>query len=116
MAKSHILKAKKTGGKGLPMGKGKGKFAARQSALLRARAQAGQLSVGRPSLRRLARRGGVKRMAAGSYDTALDNMRAFVDIIVDKALCYTEHARRKTITTQDVVLALKRHGKPIYGF
>jgi hypothetical protein len=29
---------------------------------------------------------------------------------------YTEHARRKTISTIDVVYALKRQGKTIYGF
>ena len=29
---------------------------------------------------------------------------------------YTEHARRKTVTALDVVYALKRQGRTIYGF
>jgi hypothetical protein len=29
---------------------------------------------------------------------------------------YTEHARRKTVTAMDVVYALKRQGKTLYGF
>jgi histone H3/H4 len=30
--------------------------------------------------------------------------------------CDTEHARRKTVTAMDVVYALKRQGKTLYGF
>ncbi|GJR81467.1 histone H4, partial [Tanacetum coccineum] len=29
---------------------------------------------------------------------------------------YTEHARRKTVTAMDVVYALKRQGRTLYGF
>ena len=29
---------------------------------------------------------------------------------------YTEHSRRKTVTALDVVYALKRQGRTIYGF
>ena len=32
------------------------------------------------------------------------------------AVTYTEHARRKTVTAMDVVYALKRQGKTLYGF
>ena len=32
------------------------------------------------------------------------------------AVTYTEHSRRKTVTALDVVYALKRQGKTIYGF
>jgi histone H4 len=29
---------------------------------------------------------------------------------------YTEHAKRKTVTSLDVVYALKRQGRVLYGF
>jgi hypothetical protein len=29
---------------------------------------------------------------------------------------YTEHAKRKTVTAMDVVYALKRQGRTLYGF
>ncbi|CAH1432391.1 unnamed protein product [Lactuca virosa] len=32
------------------------------------------------------------------------------------AVTYTEHARRKTVTAMDVVYALKRQGRTLYGF
>jgi len=32
------------------------------------------------------------------------------------AVIYTEHARRKTVTALDVVYALMRKGKTLYGF
>ena len=32
------------------------------------------------------------------------------------AATYTEHAKRKTITAMDVVYALKRQGRTLYGF
>ena len=35
---------------------------------------------------------------------------------VKDAVTYTEHSRRKTVTALDVVYALKRQGKTIYGF
>jgi histone H3/H4 len=29
---------------------------------------------------------------------------------------YTEHAKRKTVTAMDVVYALKRQGRTLYGY
>ena len=37
------------------------------------------------------------------------------DVIRD-AVTYTEHAKRKTVTAMDVVYALKRQGRTLYGF
>ena len=33
-----------------------------------------------------------------------------------EAVTYTEHARRKTVTAMDVVFALKKNGRTLYGF
>jgi histone H4 len=32
------------------------------------------------------------------------------------SVTYTEHAKRKTVTSLDVVYALKRQGRTLYGF
>ena len=44
----------------------------------------------------------------------------FVKIILENvirdALAYCEQAKRKTVTTMDVVYALKRQGRTLYGF
>ena len=38
-------------------------------------------------------------------------------LFIDKsAVTCTEHAKRKTVTAMDVVYALKRQGRTLYGF
>lgn len=39
----------------------------------------------------------------------------FCQVIRD-SVTYTEHAKRKTVTALDVVYALKRSGRTLYGF
>ena len=41
---------------------------------------------------------------------------AFTENVIRDAVTYTEHARRKTVTAFDVVYALKRQGRTLYGF
>jgi len=70
----------------------------------------------RGTLRRLARKGGVQRISDSSYS----NMREFADKMLIKvttdALTYAEAAKRKTVTAMDVIYALKRNGKTLYGY
>ncbi|MCL4114981.1 UNVERIFIED_CONTAM: hypothetical protein GTU68_020901 [Idotea baltica] len=70
----------------------------------------------RGSIRRLARRGGVKRISDGAYPEVRDFVDHFLTNIVRDIGVYTEHARRKTVTSMDVIYALKRHGRSIYGY
>lgn len=72
--------------------------------------------ISKNELRRLARRGGVKRIASSIYDESRDALKWFLTEIIHSAVTYTEHARRTTVTCQDVVYALKRHGRTLYGF
>ena len=65
---------------------------------------------------RLARRGGVKKISALIYDEARGVLRSFLESVVRDSVTYTEHARRKTVTAMDVVYALKRQGRTLYGF
>uniref|UniRef100_A0A9J7YVI1 Histone H4 n=1 Tax=Cyprinus carpio carpio TaxID=630221 RepID=A0A9J7YVI1_CYPCA len=40
----------------------------------------------------------------------------FSQNVIRDAVTYTEHAKRKTVTAMDVVYALKRQGRTLYGF
>lgn len=72
--------------------------------------------VTKPAIRRLARRGGVKRISFNIYKEVRDVLQKFLGNVVRDAITYTEHARRKTVTSMDVVYALKRQGRTLYGF
>ena len=72
--------------------------------------------ITKPAIRRLARRGGVKRISALVYDETRAVFRTFLENVVRDSITYTEHAKRKTVTALDVVYALKRQGRTLYGF
>ena len=95
------------GGKGL--GKGGAK---RHRKVLRDNIQ----GITKPAIRRLARRGGVKRISGLIYEETRSVLKVFLENVVRDAVTYTEHARRKTVTAMDVVYALKRQGRTLYGF
>ncbi|KAG8952227.1 Histone H4 [Tulasnella sp. 424] len=102
------------GGKGL--GKGGAK---RHRKILRDNIQ----GITKPAIRRLARRGGVKRISGLIYEACrfwLNETRGvlkiFLENVIRDSVTYTEHAKRKTVTALDVVYALKRSGRSLYGF
>ena len=68
------------------------------------------------SIRRLARRGGVKRISNLIYEETRTALKEFLKNVVCDAVTYTEYARRKTMTAMDVVHALKRQGHTLYGY
>ena len=70
----------------------------------------------KPAIRRLARRGGVKRISGLMYEEIKGVLMVFLERVLRDALTYSEHARRKTVTALDVVHALKRQGRTLYGF
>jgi histone H4 len=74
------------------------------------------LGITKPAIRRLARRGGVKRISAMIYDETRICLRSFLEQVIRDSVTYTEHARRKTVTAMDVVYSLKRQGRSLYGF
>ncbi|KAJ8683062.1 hypothetical protein QAD02_018854 [Eretmocerus hayati] len=67
-------------------------------------------------IKRLARRGGVKRISALIYPLIRTALKEFLIMVVFAASIYTRHAKRNTVTAQDVIHALKRHGCTLYGF
>jgi histone H4 len=72
--------------------------------------------ITKPAIRRLARRGGVKRISALIYEETRGVLTTFLRAVIRDTLTYTEHANRKTVTAMDVVYALKRQGRTLYGF
>ena len=71
--------------------------------------------ITKPSIRRLAKRGGVQRINGEVYDQAREFMERYVRGVVKVSLTYTELANRKTITVRDTRDALKRVGRPLYS-
>ena len=87
--------------------------------------------ITKPAIRRLARRGGVKRISGLIYEETRGVLKVIVQLeyvflpscsevflenVIRDAVTYTEHAKRKTVTAMDVVYALKRQGRTLYGF
>jgi histone H4 len=69
------------------------------------------IGITKPAMRRLARRGGVKRISALIYNESRTVLKAFLENIIREAITYTKHARRKTVTSLYAVYALKRQGR-----
>ena len=69
-----------------------------------------------PAIRRLARRGGVKRISGTIYEEIRSVLKVFLENLIKDAVTYTEHGRRKTVTALDVVFSLKKAGRTLYGF
>ena len=99
-------------GKG-KFGKGTGKGAKRHTKMS---LKETILGITKPAIRRLARRGGVKRISSLVYKETRNILKSFLENVVRDSVAYTEHAKRKTVTAFDVVYALKRQGRTLYGF
>lgn len=84
--------------------------------------------ITKPAIRRLARRAGIKRISGLVYDEIRYEksdvggekpagvLSDFMRKVIHDAVQYTDHAHRKTVTSMDVVHALKRQGRTLYGF
>ena len=99
-------------GKGI--GKGVGKIAAKRNSRKSSRPLLEGIT--KPAIRRLARRGGVKRISYLIYEYSREILKHFLEGVIRDAITYTEHGGRKTVTTMDVIHAMKRQGKALLGF
>ncbi|KAK3117578.1 hypothetical protein LTR53_000903 [Teratosphaeriaceae sp. CCFEE 6253] len=122
---------KTTGGKGSKgLGLGRGKTAKRHRQVLSTHLEFHSRLLTAPSkilrdniqgitkgdIRRLARRGGVKRISGMIYGESRKQLRDFLEILLKDICAVVENCGRKTVTTPDVVFALHRMGRTIYGF
>ncbi|XP_034152234.1 histone H4-like isoform X1 [Esox lucius] len=72
--------------------------------------------ITKPAIRRLACRGGVKCISGLIYEETRGVLKVFLENVICDAATYTKHAKRKTVSAMDVVYALKRQGRTLYGF
>ncbi|CAD6504774.1 BgTH12-00277 [Blumeria graminis f. sp. triticale] len=67
-------------------------------------------------IRRLARRGGVKRISGSIYDEIRNTVKSYLKNVLKEICDVVEHGQRKTVIVNDVIFVLKRLDRPIYGF
>uniref|UniRef100_A0A914RRR5 Histone H4 n=1 Tax=Parascaris equorum TaxID=6256 RepID=A0A914RRR5_PAREQ len=58
----------------------------------------------------------IRRLALSLTYPFLRSILVFLENVIRDAVTYCEHAKRKTVTAMDVVYALKRQGRTLYGF
>ena len=75
-----------------------------------------KIGISNRAIRRLARRGGVKRISELIYEETKSILKSYLEKVLKDAIIYTEHAKRKTVTSLDVIYALKKQGKSLYGY
>ncbi|TFB03232.1 hypothetical protein CCMA1212_004485, partial [Trichoderma ghanense] len=66
--------------------------------------------------RRLARRGGVKRISGTIYEEMRKVLKIFLEDVLRDACTYVEYRNAKTVTVEDVLHSLRRRGRTLYGF
>lgn len=72
--------------------------------------------ITKPAIRRLARRGGVKRISSLVYEEIRGVLKVYLEGIITDCTAYAYLRRSMTVTALDVVHALKRRGRTLYGF
>ena len=72
--------------------------------------------ITKAQIRRIAKRGGAKRLSGLVYDETRSVLKVFLEDTIRDAYVYADHARRKTVTAMDVVYALKRKGHTLLGY
>lgn len=99
-------------------GRGKGSIGLGHTGFKRRvnRAKDNVQGITKPAIRRLARRGGVKRISGLVYEETRSVLKEWLHNIIKDATTYMDCARRKTVTALDVVYALRRAGHTLYGF
>ena len=55
-------------------------------------------------------------MSEGIYTEAPLALRAWLKSIIGDAVVYADHARRFTLTVNDIILSLKKNGATLYGY
>ena len=110
-----------TGGKApRPTTGGKGQMSYRATARHRKNNKTGNIRVvSKPAQRRLARRGGVKRLEGLVYEEIRDVAKEFLVEVLKKSCIYLEDRTKnkgKTLNPSDVVRGLQNMGFTMYGY
>lgn len=87
----------------------------RKAPIRRQRAQKGPDRFPFRSMRKLARRGGVKRISKRALDAAMKYGEDFAKKVVELAIAYLDSGKRQTCRTSDVLQAFRVMGCSLYG-
>merc|ERR1712232_1371677 len=90
-------------------GKAKGKQGAKRT---KKAVRSTIMGITKPAIRRLARRGGVKRISSYIYEETRSVLRGFLENVIRDSVTYTEHARRKTVTALDLSTPSRDKAEP----
>ena len=71
--------------------------------------------ISSPLIRRPASRGGTRLIPSEVVEALRTQLMEFVEALVKDALAQAAQGNRKTVTAADIVLALRRRGKTLYG-
>jgi len=69
-----------------------------------------------PAIKRMARRGGAKRISKNVLEESNLEIRKLLTAVVENVMVYMVDAKRKTILPEDVMDAAQRHYKSVIGF
>ena len=103
--------AKKAKGRG--KGKGKGKEGIKH---VRTVLKDAIHDILRAAICRMVQHGGVMRISGNIYEEVQEILKAFLEEVIRDVIIFCQYSERKTVTTMDVIYALKRHGHHLYGF
>lgn len=70
--------------------------------------------IRKPVIVRWARRGGVKRLSANIYEPMRKAVVRFLEEVCTDAITYMDYRRRKTLSWDEILLALRRQGRILY--
>uniref|UniRef100_UPI00398EBFC8 histone H4 type VIII-like n=1 Tax=Pristiophorus japonicus TaxID=55135 RepID=UPI00398EBFC8 len=72
--------------------------------------------ITKPAICHLDRCGGVKWISGLIYEETRGVLKVFLENVIRDVVTYTEHTKRKMVTAMDMVYALKRQSRTLYGF
>ncbi|PSN62203.1 histone-fold-containing protein [Corynespora cassiicola Philippines] len=72
--------------------------------------------VTKGDIKRLARRGGIKRISGMIYDDVRQVMKERLENILRQCVAIVDLSGRKTVTVRDIIFTLNRFGQPVYGY
>ena len=64
----------------------------------------------------MAHHGGIMCISGNIYEEVRRILKAFLEEVIKDVVIFCQYNERKTVTTIDVIYALKRHGRHLYGF
>ncbi|XP_041032106.1 histone H4-like [Carcharodon carcharias] len=72
--------------------------------------------ITKPAIQCLACHGSLKHISGLIHKEVCGVLKDFLENVIRDLVTYTEHAKRRKVMAMDVLYALKRQGRTLYGF